>query len=125
MNYLKNKWIILTLSIVLSFIAAKFIGQIYFKTFNSITGGLGPQPSCPECITGFLLSYLFFVSLLLNLLLFGQIKKFWIISLLPILIILLNPPYEELIAGIILVVVGFLLAQLILWVRRIVKGYNH
>jgi len=109
---IQKKWwqiILFILAIVLSLIFSKIVGKFSYSIFNPIIG-LGPIPTCPECIDGFILSYLFFITLLLNLI---KTKIYWLLFLLPI-ILLINPPFGFLILGTLLIIIAWLLAQIIL-----------
>jgi len=101
------------MSVVLAILTSKFIGGIVYNILKPISG-FGPQMQCPECLDGFILGYLFFISLLLNLIKLGS--KYWLIFLLP-MIVFINPPFEFLIIGIGLVIIGWLLAQGVLFIK--------
>ena len=105
----KQMLYLFALSIIISIIVGKFVGKVVYSFLKPISG-LGPQLQCPECIDGFLISYLFFVSLFFNLLKFKSKNKIWLVLLLPI-ILFINPPYEFFIIAVCLIVVAWLLAQ--------------
>lgn len=95
------------LSLFLSYFTGRFVGGYVYNLLKPV-GGLGPQLKCPACLDGFILSYLFFISLFFS---FIKLKnKFWLLFLLPI-IIFINPPFEFLIIAVGLILAGWLLAQ--------------
>ena len=102
------------LSVALAILTSKLIGKTIYDFLKPVSG-LGPQMQCPECFDGFILSYLFFVSLFFS---FAMLKKkYLLIFLLPI-IIFINPPFEFLIIGAGLIIFGWLLAQGILLIKK-------
>lgn len=104
------------LSVILSILSSKFVGGVVYNFLKPVSG-LGPQMQCLECFDGFILSYLFFVSLFFNFAAFKNKNKYWLIFLLPI-IMFINPPFEFLIIGLGLIVAGWLLGRVILWLRK-------
>jgi len=98
---------IFILSLFLSYFTAKFVGNYIYNLLKPVSG-LGPQLECPACLDGFILSYLFLISLFFN---FIRLKnRIWLLFLLPI-IIYINPPFEFLIIAVGLIITGWLLAQ--------------
>lgn len=112
----KQQLLALLLSIGLAYVASKFVGQIVYAWLKPVSG-LGPQPQCPECFDGFILSYLFFVSLIINLFTFEKKNIYWLILLMPLLIYI-NPPFEFFIISIGLIILGWLLSKGILFIIR-------
>ncbi|MFH1822766.1 MAG: hypothetical protein ABH830_03625 [Patescibacteria group bacterium] len=118
-NNKKNLILILFVSFILALILSKFVGGLVYVFFKPVTG-LGPQLQCPECFDGFIINYLFFISLLVCLFKFNKKNKFWFILFLPI-ILFINPPFEFLIISLIFIFVAWLLAKIILIIYKMVK----
>ncbi len=115
----KQIFLIFIIGVILAILSSKLVGKIIYSFLKPVSG-LGPQMQCPECFDGFILSYLFFVSLFFNFATFNNKNKYWLIFLFPI-IIFINPPFEFLIIGIGLVAAGWLLAQGILLIYKKMK----
>ncbi len=116
----KKTLILLIVSVILSLLCSKIVGKIIYSFLRPVRG-LGPQPSCPECFDGFILSYLFFISLFF---LFMDLNgKYKIYFLLPI-ILFLNPPFELLIIGFVFVLSGLLLGKFFLLIAERIKIVN-
>ncbi|MDO8669429.1 MAG: hypothetical protein Q7K65_04000 [Candidatus Buchananbacteria bacterium] len=117
---LRNKnWLPLLLffvAIILSYFFRSIFGVMSYNILNPVIG-LGPVSTCPECVDGFILSYLFFITLLLNLVIN---KKYWLVFLLPIMLFI-NPPFGFLFFGILLIIIAWLLAQIILFLYKKIK----
>jgi len=117
---LKNKKILVLLlfilTITISYFLSKIFGIVSYNILNPISG-LGPELSCSECFDGFILSYLFFITLLLSLVVN---KKYLLLFLLPI-VLFINPPFGFLIFSVLLIIIAFILAQLILFVYKKLK----
>ena len=111
MSKLKQVLFVFFGSIILGIIFSKFLGIVVYKLIKPITG-MGPQLQCPECLDGFILSYLFFISIFFQLATFKSKNKFWLLFLIPI-VIYINPPFEFLIVGVALVLIGWLAGWLI------------
>ena len=110
----KNK-ILLFFAISLSVIVfTSLFGGLYEKFFGPISSGFW-GPAHPENLIGFILSFLFFGSLFSWLFVTDKKIKYWLSYILPFLVFMLMlGAFEELIIGLGLVIVGWLLAQGIL-----------
>ena len=108
--------IFFVLSLVLSFLTSRLIGKTVYGFLKPVSG-LGPQMQCPECFDGFIISYLFFISLFINFIATSNKIKIWLVFLLPI-IIFINPPFEFLITSVCFIIIAWLLAQGILLVYK-------
>lgn len=109
----KQIFFIFVLIILISLFFDEFVGKfIYFYIMP--TGGLGPGGKCPECFDGFILTYLFLISLLFNIIRVD--KRYWVL-LLP-LVFFLNPPYEFLIISLSLIFLAWILAKGVLVIRK-------
>lgn len=107
----KNKILLFFSIILLSIIFAPISGGVYNKYLGPITSWFW-GPSHPEYLGGFTFAFLFFGSLLSWFFLASVKKKYWLYYILPLLIfVLLLGAYEELIVGVGLVIIGWLLAQ--------------
>ena len=110
----KKKKILLFLIII--FLAAVFTPlteKVYTKLFGPVYSGFF-WVSSGATLEGFVLSFIFFGSLL-SWLFASKQKKYWLSYTLPFLIfMLLLGAFEELIIGIGLAIVGWLIGQIIL-----------
>ena len=114
----KNKLLLFFGVMFFSLLTMPFVGRIYDIYVTSI-GSWFWGPSHPEYITGLTLSFLFFGSLFSWLFATGKKKKYWLSYVLPLLLfMLLLGAFEELISGIGLVVIGWLLARVILLIKN-------
>ena len=113
----KKKTLILFIGVIgCSILSAPFISSWYSLYITPISNWFW-GPSHPEYLTGFALSFIFFGSLL-SWLFAPKQKKYWLFYTLPFLIfILLLGAFEELIIGISLAIVGWLIGQLSLFVQ--------
>ncbi|MFA6394048.1 MAG: hypothetical protein WCW25_04215 [Patescibacteria group bacterium] len=112
----KKITVLLILSLAFSYLTKRIAGDIYYSISKPM-GGIGSQLSCPQCLDGFILSYLFFISLSLNMVRADKRKIINYLFFLPAAL-LINPPYEGLIFGVALILLGYLLAQGILMVKK-------
>ncbi len=99
-------------------IFTSLFGNLYEKYLGPASTGFW-GPSHPEYFSGFMFSFLFFGSLFSWLFATGKKKKYWLSYVLPLLLfMLLLGAFEELIIGIGLVVIGWLLARVILLIKN-------
>jgi len=97
------------------------VGSLYEEYLGSASTGFW-GPSHPEYFIGFIFSFLFFGSLFSWLLITKKRKKYWLFYTLPFLFFMLFlGAVEELIIGIGLVLIGWLLAQGILLIYSKIK----
>lgn len=107
----KKKFLIFLVIFVLAIIFTPLIGKSYSKYITPITGWFWGL-SHPEYITGFILSFLFFGSIISWSFFLKDKIKHWLYYVLPLLIFMLFlGAYEELIVGAGLAIAGWLLAQ--------------
>ncbi len=104
-----RKKIILFLSIIILIIVfTPIFGNLYKYYFGPVSSGFFLGPSHPERVSGFFMSYVFFITLLLTI--FGGKKKYRLIAiLLLVALILLLGSWEDFIINIVLIIVGWLL----------------
>ena len=115
---MKKKILLFFIVGVLTIIFTPIFGHLYVKFFGPVYGGFF-WVSSSSTLEGFIFSFLFFGSLLSWLFVEKDKKKYWLYYTLPLLILmLLLGAFEELIIGIGLVIIGWLLAQMILLFRR-------
>ena len=100
----KNHFFVLMLSIFLAFLASSFFGYFSYKIIKPVSG-FGPNLICPECLDGFFLGYLFFISFFLGVL--SQKNRYSFLYLLPI-VFFINPPFEFLLLSILFIAIGLL-----------------
>ena len=107
--------------VFLTLIFTTLFGDLYEMLLGPVTNWFW-GPSNPENIAGFIFSFLFFGSLLSWIFGAEKKKKYWLSYILPFLIfMLLLGAFEELIIGLGLVLLGWLLAQGVLAVKGRVK----
>ncbi|GBE16853.1 hypothetical protein BMS3Abin15_00677 [bacterium BMS3Abin15] len=95
-----------------------WLGSLYERYLGPASTGFW-GPSHPEYFAGFIFSFLFFGSLFSWLFALEKKKKYWLSYTLPFLIfMLLLGAFEELIIGIGLVFIGWLLAKGILLIKE-------
>ena len=113
----KNKFLLFFGVSFLAIIFTSLFGSLYEEYLGPASTGFW-SPSHPEYFAGFMFSFLFFSSLLLWLFVTEKKKKYWLSYILPFLIfMLLLGAFEELIIGIGLVIIGWLLAQGVLFIK--------
>lgn len=113
----KNKILLFLLTIFCSIITAPFIGGLYSRYVTPISNWF-IGPSHPEYFTGFILSFVFFGALFSYLLAERKIKYFLYYTLPFPLFMLLLGAFEELIIGVIMALIGWLLARGILLFKK-------
>ncbi len=113
----KNKILLFLGVFFCSIILTPSVGGLYNEYITPISNWFW-GPNHPEYIIGFILSFLLFGSFFSWLFIKNQKKKFLLYYTLPFLLFLiLFGAYEELIVGMGLVFLGWLLAQGVLLVR--------
>lgn len=122
MNISRKLLSLFFVGIILSIITSELIGGWYFQIFRIPRGGIGPSFACDECLDGFFLGYSFFITFLL--IVFGGEKKYKHTGIaIGTLFLLLAAfgAYQNLIISFGAAAVGFLLAQLVLLIKRGVR----
>ncbi len=102
-------------SLALSLLLAIPVGEFYDNLVKPVRWFWGMEN--PEYLDGFLFSYIIIVVILMMAFLQEKRIKFSLIFSLPVLILFLSPPYEYLIIGAGLIIIGFLLGQLIFFLK--------
>jgi hypothetical protein len=116
----KNQFLLFFGAVILATIFTPMFGGLYEKILGPAAGGFF-WTSSSAAFEGFIFSFLFFGSLL-SWVFAENKKKYWLSYTLPFLIfMLLLGAFEELIIGIGLVLIGWLLAQGVLWVKGRMK----
>ena len=107
----KKKFLIFSATLALAIIFTPFAGSLYNRYLGPITNWFW-GPSHPEYIGGFTFAFLFFGSIISWPSFLRNKIKYWLYYVLPLLIFMLFlGAYEELIVGVGLVILGWLLAQ--------------
>jgi hypothetical protein len=110
-----NRFFLFIAVFICSFLTMSFIGNFYSDHISTLSGWFwGPDP---KKLTGFILSFLFFGSLLSRIFIKEKKSKIWMWYVLPFLIFLLGSP-EEFIIGLGIVVISLILAQGILFIYQ-------
>lgn len=120
---MKNKNLYLFfLIIIISVLLSSFSGDIYKMFIGPACTGFTPCPYHAENYLGFYFNFLFFGSLFSWIFTKDSKKKIWLWYVLPPLIfMLLLTAFKELIVGIGIVIISWLLAQGVLFIRSSFK----
>jgi len=115
---MKKKYLLVLITAILIIVFTPAFGGLYDEFFGPITSWFW-GPSHPEYVEGFFVSYMFFVSLFVTVFA-GDNKNRYLLKLLGIVLLLdfFSNAWEGLIIDAGVAVIGYLLAQGILMVKK-------
>ena len=114
---LKNfSLIIVTFILIILF--TPLFGSLYELYFGPVTSGLFIGPQHPEYIDGFLISYIFFITLLLVIFLNPRNYLWMLIAIWPIVISLMSSDGLAFMVDLTVFIIAFILAQIILFIYK-------
>ena len=114
---LKN-FSLITFTFILIILFTPFFGNLYELYFGPVSSGFFWGPPHPEYIDGFLISYIFFITLLLVIFLNPRNYLWMLIAIWPIVISLMSSDGLAFMVDLTVFIIAFILAQIILFIYK-------